>query len=42
MITQGITLNTPGTYSITRAVKDTAQEGKTLDDHAVSVSITVK
>jgi hypothetical protein len=42
MITQGITLNTPGTYSLVFAVKDTAQGGKTPDDHAASVSITVK
>jgi hypothetical protein len=42
MITQGITLNSPGTYSITLVVKDTAQEGKTPDDHAASVLITVK
>jgi hypothetical protein len=42
MITQGITLNSPGTYSITLAVKDTAQGGKTRDDHAASVLITVK
>ena len=42
MITQGITLNSPGTYSITLSVKDTAQGGKTPDDHAARVSITVK
>ena len=42
MITQGITLNSPGTYFITLAVKDTAQGGKTPDDHAASVLITVK
>ncbi len=42
MITQGITLNSPGTYSITLVVKDTAQGGKTPDDHAARVSITVK
>jgi hypothetical protein len=42
MITQGITLNSPGTYSITLVVKDTAQGGKTPDDHAAKVSITVK
>jgi hypothetical protein len=42
MITQGITLKTPGTYSITLLVKDTPQGGKTPDDHAASVLITVK
>jgi hypothetical protein len=42
MITQGITLNTPGTYSLTLAVKDTSQGGKTPDDAAASVSIMVK
>jgi hypothetical protein len=42
MITQSITLNSPGTYSITLAVQDTAQGGKTPDTHAASVSITVK
>jgi hypothetical protein len=42
MITQGITLNTPGTYSLILEVKDTAQGGKTPDDHAMSISITVK
>jgi hypothetical protein len=41
-ITQGITLNSPGTYSVILAVKDTAQGGKTPDDHAARVSITVK
>jgi hypothetical protein len=42
MITQGITFNVPGTYSIKIVVKDTSQGGKTPDDHAATVSITVK
>ena len=42
MITQGITLNVPGTYSVKLVVKDTSQGGKTPDDHAATVSITVK
>jgi hypothetical protein len=42
MITQDITLNVPGTYSVTLVAKDTAQEGKTPDDHAASILITVK
>ena len=43
-ITQGITLNVPGTYSITLEVQDTAQGNKTNDKTWVvpTVSITVK
>ncbi len=42
LITQGITLTAPGTYTIVIAVQDTAINGKTPDDGAASVEITVE
>jgi len=40
-VTQGITLNSPGTYLISIVVKDTNTQGKYPDTHASSVMITV-